>query len=254
MEQENADGKIEGKPQKETRKTDWLASGTIIFLVVCITVTTFARHSPLDLRWFGGTIVVVDENGDVIPVRSTLPTITVFSHYAPGPFRSETKRTRDFLFWTDGSGDFGTLIPRFPATLFFHSWNGKYAAVVDLAKGEPTTGLAVTLRPRHSVAGRLVDQSGTPLANYDFRLEFMRTSEANSSRRVIVERFELLYSKTDADGFFTVDRLIPGVEYQLRTLLPNDGRFSRVTMPILEPEQYQEPLDLGDVVVPVRCC
>jgi len=252
MEQENADGKIEGKPQKETRKTDWLASGTIIFLVVCITVTTFARHSPLDLRWFGGTIVVVDENGDVIPVRSTLPTITVFSHYAPGLFRSETKRTRDFHFWTDGSGDFGTLIPRFPATLFIHYRDGRHATVVDLAQGDPTTGLVITLRPRHSVTGRLVDRTGAPLANYEFRLAIRRWSEGNFRRTVKGTMFESLYSRTNADGFFVVHRLIPGVEYGLRILthLPeDDGGLSRVTMPILEPEQYQEPFDLGDVVV-----
>ena len=242
MEQENAGEKT---PKKQTRKTGWTISGTTIFLCFVLVVITFERFNPPALRSLEGTIVIVDENGDVVPYRS--PVVTFFSHYAPGTFRGEVGRKQDLYF--DDSGNFGSWIPRYPATLFFHSRNGKYAAVVDIAKGDPTTGLEVILRPRHSVTGRLVDRSGTPLANYDFRLEFMRVSERNFRRRVKIETFESLYSKTDADGFFTVDRLIPGVQYQLRTLLPTENRFSRVTMPILEPEQYQEPFDLGDVSI-----
>ena len=242
MEQENADEKT---PQKQTRKTNRLTSGTLIVMLAALIVTSLEKYNPPAWGYFGGTIVLVDENGEVIPYQS--PTVTVFSHYAPGPFRGETGRKQDLYF--DNSGNFGSWIPRSPVTLFFHSWNGKYAAVVDIAEGEPTTGLSVILRPRHSVTGRLVNQSGAPLANYEFRLEFMRSSEANFRREIKVETFESLYSKTDADGFFTVDRLIPGVKYQLRALLPQEDRFSRVAMPILEPGQYQEPFDLGDVSI-----
>ena len=240
MEQEKA-------PQKrKTTGSEWITFGCIILLSACCIAQSTRLVFPPHTEKLKGTIVIVDENGEVIPYQS--PTVTVFSHYAPGPFINETDRRRDKYF--DDSGNFDAWIPRCPLTLFFHSRNGKYAAVVDIAKGEPTTGLEVTLRPRHSVTGRLLDRSGTPLANYEFRLEFRRISEVQpGGTRIEVETFELLYSKTDADGFFTVDRLIPGVEYQLRTLLPKESRFSRVALPILEPEQYQEPFDLGDVSI-----
>ena len=248
MEQEKA-------PQKrKTTRSEWIMFGCIILLsACCITLSLKELVFPLHTEKLEGTIVAMDENGEVIPYPSFI-TVTVFSHYAPSPYRSETGRTKNHLFdyYDNDTGIFGAMIPRFPVTLFFHSQNGKYAAVVDIAKDAPTTGLEVTLRPRHSVTGRLLDRSGAPLANYEFRLEFMRRSEAASGhfRRVAVETFELLYSKTDADGFFTVDRLIPGVEYNLVILQPENVRgFSSVTMPILEPEQYQEPFDLGDVSI-----
>jgi hypothetical protein len=249
MEQENADKKV---PQKKTQNAGWFTSWALGVLSFFFVLMIFERFNPPSWGKLEGTITMVDENGDALPNR--LRTVTVFSHYAPGPFRSETGRK--YEIWIDDSGNFSSLIPKYPATLFFHTENGRYAAVVDLAKGEPTTGLEVTIRPRHSVTGRLVDRTGAPLANYDFRLEFLRFSEANFNRRVMLERFESLYSRTDANGFFTVDRLIPGLEYQLRTLFPlmpgEGGGFSSVTLPILQPEQYQEPFDLGDVRVIVK--
>jgi hypothetical protein len=148
-------------------------------------------------------------------------------------------------------------IPKFPATLFFHTWNGKYAAVVDLDVGEPTTGLEVTLRPRYSATGRLVDRSsGAPLDNYECRLLFQRSPSFDSSffsrNSASVKTFETVHGDTDADGYFTVDRLIPGLEYSMRVHHPKntDGsdNFSRITLPILQAEQYQElPFDLGDI-------
>jgi len=210
---------------------------------------------PLNSGSLQGTIAILDENGEVLPYRDTF--FTFFSLYPGGSFRSEASRKRNLYVDEEGFGNKVPIaIPEFPATLFFHTRNGKYAAVVDLAEGEPTTGLVVTLRPRHSATGRLLDQSGTPLANYEFTLDFQRTPELGTSsafdgkRHAFVETLEFVYGETDSDGYFTVDRLIPGLEYRLHTHQPKDGGGSaRVTMPILQPEQYQEPFALGAVFI-----
>ena len=243
-------------PQKQTQtRQNWIMLGCVFILFACCVTMSLKMKGPIDWGSLEGSVVIVDTNGDVLPYRDT--NFTFFSHYANGFFRSEKGRKRNY--YIDDAGKFGSNspypIPKFPATLFFHTRNGKYAAVVDIAKNEPTTGLVVTLRPRHSATGRLVDRSGTPLANYEFSLDFQRTPEFGSSfpfgsKFALVETFESEYVETDADGCFTVDRLIPGVEYNLFTHLPKDsGGSSKVTIPILQPEQYQQPFPLGDVVI-----
>ncbi len=139
-------------------------------------------------------------------------------------------------------------IPKYAATLFFHTTDKKYAAVVDLGPNDPTTGLVVELHPRYSATGRLVDQAGAPLAHYEFSLDFSRTPDSGSDHSVPVETFEYEYCETDSDGHFKVDHLIPGLEYRVRIHVPNLSHFmTPVKMPILKPEQYQEPYSLGDV-------
>ena len=97
-----------------------------MFMCVVVIFLTLERHFgiPLHLGHLQGTIVILDENGDVIPYRSpTLIALTIYSHYAPGPFRSETKRQRDMLFdFKDSDDYFGDWIPKFPATLFVQTY------------------------------------------------------------------------------------------------------------------------------------
>ena len=182
--------------------------------------------------------------------------MTFYSHCA-GFRHSCGLRTRNLHV---GESEFGNevpiMIPKSGATLFFHTHNKKYAAVVDLEKDDPTTGLVVELRPRHSATGRLVDHTGTPLAHYEFSLNFNRTHEMVSSssfggnKHASVKTFEYEYCVTDADGYFSVERLIPGLEYQVSIHVPSISMYAvSVKMPILQPEQYREPYDLGDVVV-----
>ena len=251
--------KTEGTPKKKLSRQDWIALGSVSVLFLCCIMTNLKWTGPPNWGSLEGTVVILDENGEPIPYRDT--TFTFFSHYAHGFFRSETGRERNYCI--DAAGRFGSdgpyPIPKFPATLFFHTRNGKYAAVVDLAEGAPTTGLVIELRPRYSAAGRLVDSSGTPLANYEFSLDFSRTPDFGGlpfGRKVaFVKTFEFVYCETDAEGRFTADRLIPGLEYDLRIHLPKTAAGYATTpasikMPILSPEQYREPFSLGDVVVP----
>jgi len=239
-------------PNKQPQKIPtWVLVGSILLLsALCLVqailgfVMTQKRFGPPKSERLQGTIVIRDEHGTVLPYRET--TFTLYSRFAEYVCRTEVHRKRNLYIDEEG---FGNQVPiaisKSPATLFFHTWNGKYAAVIDIGEGEPTTGLVVTLHPRHSATGRLVQRSGTPLANYEFRLLFERSPGPGK-----VEVLEFVYGETDASGYFTVDRLIPGLEYRLRTHLPKeDGGSARVTMPMLQPEQYQEPFDLGNVFI-----
>jgi hypothetical protein len=71
----------------------------------------------------------------------------------------------------------------------------------------------------------------------------------------------------DADGFFTLENVIPGADYIVNVPSFEHGRYVyfaygpdtpphvhhfqilSIEMPILLPEQYQEPYSLGDILV-----
>ena len=254
MSQENA-----AHSEKTQRKQVLAQRGNLsvtLLLCVCVIVITFREFGPLNTVNLEGTVVILDENGEAIPYRETI--FTFYSHYAPGFFRSESGRNRNCHIGEQGFGKkFPIKIPKSAATLFFHTRNGKYAAVVDVGHNDPTTGLVVELHPRFSATGRLVDHTGTPLTNYEFSLDFSRSHDLGSyssfnRKYAMVKTFESEYCETDSDGLFTVDRLIPGVEYCLYIHLPKSAWIRHITtlqMPILRPGQYRDPYDLGDVPV-----
>jgi len=256
MEQERADGKVKGTP----RKKSWVMSGCLHSLIgVLLGLVLWAVGPypfPLDAMPIEGTVVVLDENGEAIPFQPTR--FTSFSHFAPGFFHSELKRTRTFR--VNETGKFSRRIPPFATTLLFFTEDGKHAAVVEIRPaGLPRrTDLTIELRPRYTVTGRLLNRSGTPIANHKITLRLMSQSDRGknlpwSREFSTVNIFHSEATTTDSEGFFTIDNVIPGVEYALSSA----GLIQiPLEMPILEPEQYQEPFDLGDVSPPVlpRCC
>ena len=256
MSKENAVEKSEGITKKQTTLKDWVTFVIILLLSALLMVHVFRGQGPWNTTSLEGIAIILDENGEAVPYRDII--FTFYSHYAPGFFRSELRRERNYYIDEQGFGRgipghkaFPLKIPNSGATLFFHTRNGRYAAVVDIDRGDPTTGLVVELRPRHSATGRLVDNTGRPLANHEFSLDFSRAADfSRSGISVRVRTFESVYCVTDADGFFTADRLIPGLEYQVNIHVPSISMYAvSVKMPILQPEQYQVPYDLGDVVV-----
>jgi hypothetical protein len=136
--------------------------------------------------------------------------------------------------------------------LLFESKDKKYVALIDISSDKPTTGLTIKLRPRYSITGRLVDLNGTPFVNRQFTMYCQRHSDFGDhfpgihpfGQHAELEKFHSETCTTDADGFFAVHRIIPGADYMLRVRSP-----VQLDMPILQPEQYQEPYSLGDVVV-----
>ena len=256
MEQENANEKIEGKPRKRSQSClVCLLCFATGFTLSLIGYTPFPLHTmPIE-----GTVVILDEHGEAIPFQPT--TVTVFARYASGFLRSKWQ-THNFS--VDESGKFSRKIPEFAATLVFTTKDGKYAAVVDITPDMPPTGLTIELRPRYTVTGRLIHYDGTPLASQRIRLSYMRFGdfEKNLSFRITgrqsatVKELHTETTTTDSEGFFTINNVIPGIEYNLRnawsvwnTREEHDFWVPSLEMPFLEPEQYQEPFDLGDVSV-----
>jgi hypothetical protein len=258
MSQETANKSSEGTSRKRTRE-QWIHLGCVGVLCVLCILMSLKDAGPLRPIPLEGIVVILDENGEKIPFRETK--FTFYSDYPPNFFRSERSRKLNYHIDQE-TGKFGggyVSIPKCGSTLFFHTINGKYVAVVDIAKGEPTTGLVIELRPRYSATGRLVDRNGTPLAHYEFSLMFERSPDLLSGtffdrNSASGETFEALYCETDAEGYFTVDRLIPGLGYGIRFHQPKSPKntwysVEKVLAPILQPEQYQQPYSLGDVVV-----
>jgi len=259
MEQKNANEKIEKTP----RKRKWLTLGCLPLLIgglIGLVLSWIGFYPlPLDAMPIGGTVVILDENGKAIPFRPTQ--FTSFSHFAPTLPWSELKRTRTFR--VDESGKFSRKIPAFATTLYFFTEDGKHAAVVDITPSGPPrrTDLTIELRPRYAVTGRLVRHDGTPVANRKIELEYMQSGDStvnffSQRTHAMAEILHSVVTTTDAEGLFTFDNVIPGIEYVLISGDPwesgNHFAGKRLTKPILEPEQYQEPFDLGDVSVSAR--
>ncbi|MCL2004818.1 MAG: hypothetical protein FWG73_01520 [Planctomycetaceae bacterium] len=252
MSQENA-SRPEGTPRKHIH-AQWVSLGCVLVTFVLVVAMFFRGLGPLNTENLEGTVVILDENGEAIPYRDTI--FTFYSHYAPSFFRSDAGRKRNLYIDEQGFGkEVPIKIPKSAATLFFHTRNGKYAAVVDVGPNDSATGLVVELRPRFSATGRLVDHTGIPLANYEFSLDLRRIHDFGSQapfgpKYAVVETFESEYCETDSEGLFTASRLIPGVEYHLNIHLPKSAYgAASLKMPILQPEHYREPYSLGDVSV-----
>ena len=257
MSQENTDEKT---PQKRTlRRSPFLLCLLISFpigLLLGFVLDDVGPYPlPLNTMPITGTINILDEHGEAMPFQPIK--ITCFSHYAMALSRSEYKRTQ--FFHVNESGKLSLKIPEFAATLCFLTHDKKYAAVVDITPDMPPTDLTITLIPTYTITGRLVGRTtNTPIANHKIELKYNRFSERgkkipgvshfNGSGRILL----LEETTTDAEGFFTFDNVVPGIEYVLgdnfHSHLPATINVP-LAMPILEPEQYREPFDLEDVLV-----
>jgi hypothetical protein len=203
-----------------------------------------------------GTVVILNENGEAIPFQQT--ELKCFSHYAPDILRSGNNCRPNLDI--DETGKFSGIIPHSAATLFFFTQDDKYAAIVDITPNEPLTDLVVELRPRYAITGRILSgYSGKLFADSQVHLESSRTSDVGTTFGREYSCYIIFHSvraRTDSEGFFTIDGVIPGTQYHLygnASIVTVENKtiygYFGVTleMPILEPEQYQEPLSLGDL-------
>ena len=263
MSQENTHEKTAKKPRKKT-------SGCLLGLIGLLIGFTLAQIGPyplpLNTMPIAGTITIFDEHGKAMSFQPIK--VTCFSHYAPAPYRSKFRRTQTFR--VNESEKFSLKAPAFAATLCFLANDKKYAAVVEITPNMPPTNLTITLVPTFTLTGRLVSEAtGTPIANQKIKLDYLRWSEYreySAFERWLKGLFQRhkpisestsgwLHSEvttTDSEGFFTFASVIPGIEYILSDANLFGGKYDfwePIEMPILEPEQYKQPFDLGDVVV-----
>ena len=255
MNEENLVNTSETTRQKKSRKLLWFVIG---FFTGVILLHSF----PLNTMPVSGTVVILNGDGNAIPLQPIRA--TYFSHYAIEFFWSDRKRKSSVK--VSQSGDFRVRRPNFNGTLFLETNDRKYATVVDIRSGEPATGLDVALRPRYSATGRLLNDEGKPLANQELSFILQRSTDdrkwwspGDMFSRIhvvgLIETFHKERTTTDTEGYFTLDRLIPGVEYLLYIYSFRTGYFPLET-PILQPEQYAESYSLGDIVIGAQavCC
>jgi len=249
-----------------------------MFGMVCVVViggglVLFIAPPPWDTMQVSGTVVILDESGHVIPMQPS--EVWCYPIWTPTPILR--RGGYSCQLFPDASGKFSFWIPEYPAMLFAGTKDGKYGAIVNLSPDKPTTGLVVELRPRYTIKMRLVDQEGNPLTYQEFPIKefYMKCVRYHDpGRRSPFEQkhstgnsFHSERVEMDADGFFTVENIIPGADYMINVPSFEHGRYAyysdtpdtpphvrrfqikSIVMPILRPEQYQEPYSLGDIVV-----
>jgi hypothetical protein len=196
-----------------------------------------------------GTVVIFDENGEVIPFKPT--EFTHFSLYPLNPSRFEQKWRH--CFSVDETGKFSHKIPEFTGVLFFFTQDEKHAGIVNITPDMPLTGLTIELRPRYTAKGRLVlGTERTPVANKEISLQYSSLCDYGEKFGRFDPVFHFAITPTDSEGYFTISNVIPGVRYHLysREELGHWVAFGWIEVPFLQPEQYQEPFSLRDVFVP----
>jgi hypothetical protein len=98
---------------------------------------------------------------------------------------------------------------REPRWLFFHHKQKQLGAAV-LVRGDEPKPLTIQLEPCGSVTGRLLDAGGKPWPN----MEVLGRSETSyMSVTTLIWWYTSVSARTDGDGRFRVDGLIPKVKY-----------------------------------------
>jgi protocatechuate 3,4-dioxygenase beta subunit len=134
------------------------------------------------------------------------------------------------------------LNPQKPGPFFFHHHAKKLAAAVVL-KGDEPEGFPVRLRPTATITGRLLDPFGTPLTGADIAGDF-KGGQFNLAQGW----GGFFWGKTDKDGRFRIEGIIPGVRVGAHHRHGSPSRqgdliFDALTL------QPGEVRDLGDIKI-----
>ena len=230
---------------------------TVLSLFTTINIARLrSRSLPFETIPLEGKVVILDESGMPVPHQPAI--VTFFSHYPPdGVDRPCNQRRKEIL--VDESGNFKIVMPKYSATLFAHTNNDKYVAVVhvDVEPELSPIELTVELHPRYSATGRLV--GGVNPNPQKIRLRCTQKSDYSKKdfsggRSAIVETFHSVEIETDSTGLFTVEDLIPGTEYSIIVRNRPEAQFQSyqagiLNVPVLTEEEYAQPYSFGDIIV-----
>jgi RNA polymerase sigma factor (sigma-70 family) len=140
--------------------------------------------------------------------------------YASEPLKDDTFAVRSYN-------------PRRARNLVFTHTARKLGAFVTVA-GEQKEPLVVKLEPLGSVAGRILDEEGKPAAGMTVRLDCEHMDYLSGPK-----------VKTDRDGRFRFDSLVPGQTYQARLGLPPFGKYLGAPFRV----KPDEKKDLGETKI-----
>jgi hypothetical protein len=133
------------------------------------------------------------------------------------------------------------LVPLRPKRFTFRHDDRKLVGSL-VARGDEAEPYTVTLQPWGTITGRLVDAQGKPRPRVDLMTSDWQEALTDPARGVI-----MFGQKTDADGRFRYDRLVPGQEYSADAVGDQalKGGFGVVIdRVVLKPGETR---DLGDV-------
>ncbi len=138
------------------------------------------------------------------------------------------------------TGRIYALDPTHPRPVAFLHVERKLAAVVTL-RGDEKEPVTVRLKPASVLTGRLLDVDGQPIAGVD-----VLTLYKSVGREFTKSQFRWLSPRTDKDGRFRVEAVVPGLALDLGFL---KGRQRLVPQPRLniKPLQSGHTHDVGDI-------
>jgi protocatechuate 3,4-dioxygenase beta subunit len=123
--------------------------------------------------------------------------------------------------------------PAYATTFYPDVTDSAKATVIEIDEGAEATKIDITLSPTppgFSASGRVVDESGKPLANVEIELSRIIMTDANSS-----SSFGGASARSDRQGEFRVEKLPPG-KYSISIDPPpeSDLRADPVTFDVLD--------------------
>jgi hypothetical protein len=137
------------------------------------------------------------------------------------------------------------LDPQRPRQIALLHVERKLAAVVTV-RGDEKESPTVRLEPTATVTGRLLDDTGKPIAGADIRLRYVEDaarSVAMGSGRAKIQ--------TDKEGRFQVEGIVPGVKFNL-AYLKGGEELVEAKRTERGPFKSDEKADLGDLAAKPR--
>ena len=203
-------------------------------------VVTQSREPELKNAAKAALLGMVVEDGTDQPSRDCRVSIA-----ARDPsFRSIASRTA-WEATTDVDGKFRGERIRVGSFAHAISSNQQKAAIVEIKNDKNV--FVMKLRDVGSASGKLVDANGKPVANQllvcCFLVPFQREPALPVPGAPTGSPHFAVYSKTDSEGEFRFEHLVPNVEYQIFTGPSLDLTMSLATLKV-EPAQQ---LDLGEL-------
>jgi hypothetical protein len=130
------------------------------------------------------------------------------------------------------------LNPRRPTRFTFHHQAKKLAGSL-IARGDETKPYTINMQSWGTITGRLVDAAGKPRAGVDLMTSDWQTAVIDPARGIIASG-----RKTDADGRFRYEGLVPGQEYSAHGVGEKGALGVVIDRVVLKPGETR---DLGDV-------
>ena len=133
------------------------------------------------------------------------------------------------------------------ATLIATAPDGSRAAMMALKPG--AKDLSVALAPAAIASGRVVDRSGRPAARASIYVRSSLAGATWTSYGPAADSSIVTLTRTDDDGRFRFDGLIPGAQSEVRALVEGPGRVEHRTVKSFT-VAAPGPIDLGDLPLP----